>query len=62
MKISEFRKFIREEIKAALSEMNEAGPGLWANIHAKRKRGGKASKPGDKNYPEKKAWDKAKGS
>lgn len=35
----------------------EAGkPGLWANIHAKRKRGEKPAKPGDKDYPEVKAW------
>jgi hypothetical protein len=26
--------------------------GLWANIHAKRKRGEKPAKPGDKDYPE----------
>lgn len=26
--------------------------GLWANIHAKRKRGEAPAKPGDKNYPE----------
>ena len=25
--------------------------GLWANIHAKRERGEKPAKPGDKNYP-----------
>ena len=25
--------------------------GLWANIHAKRKRGEAPAKPGDKNYP-----------
>jgi hypothetical protein len=33
-------------------------PGLWANIHAKRKRGEKAAKPGDEDYPDKKQWDK----
>jgi predicted RNA binding protein YcfA (HicA-like mRNA interferase family) len=27
-------------------------PGLWANIHAKRKRGEPPAKPGDKDYPE----------
>ena len=26
--------------------------GLWDNIHAKRKRGEKPAKPGDKDYPE----------
>ena len=41
------------------SEMNEEVqldekkklPGLWANIHAKRKRGEPPAKPGDKDYP-----------
>jgi|TARA_R100000458_G_scaffold49149_1_gene48572 hypothetical protein len=33
-------------------------PGLWANIRAKRKRGEKPAKPGDKDYPDKKNWDK----
>ena len=28
-----------------------AGPGLYANIHAKRKRGGKMRKKGDKGAP-----------
>ena len=32
--------------------------GLWDNVHAKRKRGEKAAKPGDKDYPDKKNWDK----
>lgn len=32
--------------------------GLWANIHAKRERGEKTAKPGDKDYPDKKNWDK----
>ena len=29
--------------------------GLWDNIHAKRKRGEKPAKPGDKGYPTDKA-------
>lgn len=33
-------------------------PGLWANIRAKRARGEKAAKPGDKDYPDKKQWSK----
>jgi hypothetical protein len=33
-------------------------PGLWANIHAKIKRGEKAAEPGDKDYPDKEQWDK----
>lgn len=32
--------------------------GLWANIHAKRKRGEKPAKKGDKAYPDAKAWKK----
>jgi dephospho-CoA kinase len=37
---------------------SESKPGLWANIHAKRKRGEKAAKPGDEDYPDKKQWNK----
>ena len=33
-------------------------PGLWANIHAKRKRGEKPAKPGDEDYPDAKSWKK----
>lgn len=36
--------------------------GLWANIEAKRKRGEKPAKPGDKDYPDEEAWDAAKES
>jgi hypothetical protein len=32
--------------------------GLWANIHAKRKRGEKPAKPGDQDYPDQKSWNK----
>lgn len=32
--------------------------GLWDNVHAKRKRGEKPAKPGDKDYPDKKSWKK----
>ena len=35
-----------------LKEGKKKRPGLWANIHAKRKRGEKPAKPGDKDYPE----------
>lgn len=34
--------------------------GLWANIHAKRKRGEKMRKKGAKGAPTKKAFQKAK--
>jgi hypothetical protein len=33
-------------------------PGLWDNIRAKRARGEKPAKPGDKDYPDKEQWDK----
>ena len=32
-------------------ELEEGKRGLWDNIHAKRKRGEKPAKPGDKDYP-----------
>lgn len=39
-------------------EKTASKPGLWANIHAKRKRGEKPAKPGDKDYPDAKSWKK----
>ena len=36
-----------------------AGPGLYANIHAKRKRGGKMRKKGAKGAPTNKAFKQA---
>lgn len=39
--------------------LDEESKGLWANIHAKRKRGESPAKPGDEDYPDKKSWDKA---
>ena len=42
--------------------MMEIQEGLWDNIHAKRKRGEKPAKPGDKDYPDAKAWKKAQKS
>ena len=36
----------------AYLSMYEGKRGLWDNIHAKRKRGEKPAKPGDKDYPE----------
>tara|TARA_X000001036_G_C20660368_1_gene798669 strand:- start:1663 stop:1923 length:261 start_codon:yes stop_codon:yes gene_type:complete len=32
--------------------------GMWANIHAKRKRGEAPAKPGDPDRPSKKEWNK----
>ena len=37
-----------------------AGPGLYANIHAKRKRGGKLRKKGAKGSPKASAFKRAK--
>lgn len=39
-------------------DIDETKKGLWANIHAKRKRGEKPAKPGDADYPTKKSWEK----
>lgn len=38
-------------------EKNKKKKGLWANIHAKRKRGERPAKPGDKAYPDKEQWN-----
>ena len=32
--------------------------GLWANIHAKRKRGEQPAKEGDEDYPDASSWQK----
>ena len=40
------KEIIREEL-----QLLEKSKGLWHNIHAKRKRGEKPAKPGDKDYP-----------
>ena len=40
----------------------EKGKGMWANIHAKRKRGEAPAKPGDPDRPSKKNWDANKES
>jgi len=44
---------VSRKVKSMLAEKN----GLWDNIHAKRKRGERAAKPGEKGYPSKKSWD-----
>lgn len=36
--------------------------GLWANIHAKRKRGEAPAKPGDEDYPDEEGWEAAQES
>jgi predicted RNA binding protein YcfA (HicA-like mRNA interferase family) len=51
---AEFAAQRRKERLAKSGRMDEKKnlPGLWANIHAKRKRGEPPAKPGDKDYPE----------
>ena len=43
----------KEELKKAAKQL-----GLWDRIRAKKKRGGKPAKPGDKDYPDAKSWKK----
>ena len=59
MKLSrnKLKKLVSEEIE----KLYEKNPGLWANIHAKRKRGESPAKPGDKDYPETLDIDEAQG-
>jgi len=47
------RSALGKPIKAHVfkEERNKKKPGLWANIHAKRKRGERAAKPGEEGYP-----------
>lgn len=56
MRIStrELKKIIMEEY----SIMKEKD-GLYSNIHKKRERGEAPAKPGDKDYPDEKSWEKA---
>ena len=51
-----------EEVEDKVKEKDYGS--LWENIRKKKKRMGKnykPAKPGDKDRPDKKAWDKAKG-
>lgn len=45
-------------MKLKLENILKESDGLWANIHAKRKRGESPAKPGDEDYPDKKNWKK----
>ena len=45
------KQTLREIIKEELQLFEKKNKGLWANIHAKRKRGEKPAKPGDEDYP-----------
>ena len=49
MKFSQSR--LKEIIREELELFEKKNKGLWANIHAKRKRGEKPAKPGDEDYP-----------
>ena len=46
-----------QEVSRKVKSMLTEKKGLWDNIHAKRKRGEKAAKPGEKGYPSKKSWE-----
>ena len=54
-------KVIEHEVEAdgTPSSVEEEKKGLYANIHAKRKRGESPAKPGDEDYPAKNAFKKA---
>ena len=47
-----------EKEKDDKQEKQAGKRGLWDNIHAKRKRGDKPAKPGEKDYPDSKSWTK----
>ena len=56
-----------KELKENKEEITEKGPGLWANIRAKRQRiksgsGERMRKPGEKGAPSPDALQKAKGT
>jgi hypothetical protein len=44
--------------KEGIEEAKKKKKGLWANIHAKRKRGEPPAKPGDPGRPDPKTWKK----
>jgi len=48
-----------DEADTTPASVEEEKKGLYANIHAKRKRGESPAKPGDKDYPAKDAFKKA---
>lgn len=52
------RKLINKVKNFGETSLNEQSKGLWDNIHAKRERGESPAKPNDKDYPDKKQWDK----
>ena len=44
--------------KIFFKQAKDGKPGLWANIHAKRKRGESPAKKGSEDYPDAKSWNK----
>jgi hypothetical protein len=57
-----FELFLTDFYKVATESVEEGKKGLWANVHAKRKRGEKPAKPGDEDYPDEEAWKDAQES
>lgn len=55
---NEIRVLINKIKNFDKNTLNEESKGLWANINAKKERGETPAKPGDKDYPNKKQWDK----
>lgn len=55
---NEMRRLINQVENFGKNSLNEESKGLWANIQNKRKRGESPAKPNDKDYPDKKQWDK----
>ena len=51
-----------KRIKLFEEFLDEKKKGLWDNIWAKRKRGEKPAKPGDKDYPDEEDWEDAQES
>lgn len=57
---SESHEDDKEESKEQAAELKKLEKaGLWENVDAKRKRGEKPAKPGDKDYPEEEAFNEA---
>ena len=50
---SQLKRIIKEELASVLNESN-----FFDNMRAKRERGKKPAKPGDKDYPSEKEWKK----
>ena len=46
----------RDAVRAIYDLDKEAATGLWDNIRAKKERGEKPAKPGDKDYPNSESW------